>query len=133
MSGVSDPIADLLTRLRNATSAKLRYVDIGTSKVKIAIVEILKQQGYIENYLVKKDGSRGKMRIFIKYGVKRSSVMQGLKRVSRPGLRRYVGSQELPKVLGGMGIAIISTSQGLMACSEARKRKIGGELLCYIW
>lgn len=133
MSGVSDPIADLLTRLRNATSAKLRYVDIGTSKVKIAIVEILKQQGYIENYLVKKDGSRGKMRIFIKYGVKRSSVMQGLKRVSRPGLRRYVGYQELPRVLGGMGIAIVSTSRGVMACSEARKHKIGGELLCYIW
>ena len=133
MSGVNDPIADLLTRLRNAASAKLRYVDIGTSNIKIAVVEILKQQGYIDNYLVKKDGCKGKMRIFIKYGTLRQPVMQGLKRVSRPGLRKYVGYKELPRVLGGMGIAIVSTPKGLMACSDARKLKIGGELLCYIW
>jgi small subunit ribosomal protein S8 len=133
MSGVSDPIADLLTRLRNAISAKLRYIDVGTSKMKIAIVEILKQQGYVDNYLIKQDGSRGTMRVFIRYGAQRTAVIQGLKRVSRPGLRRYVAHTELPKVLGGIGIAIISTSHGVMSCYEARKRKIGGELLCYIW
>lgn len=133
MSAVSDPIADLLTRLRNAAQAKLRYVDIGFSGIKEAIVKILKEQGYVDNYLVKREGSKGKIRVFIKYGEHRRPVMQGLKRASRPGLRKYVGYKALPRVLGGMGIAIVSTSHGVMVCSEARQRKVGGELLCYVW
>ncbi len=133
MSGVSDPIADLLTRLRNAAKAKLRYVDVSTSKIKIAIVEILKEQGYIENFLVKMDETRGKMRIFLKYGARRESIIQGLKRASKPGLRRYVSYQDIPLVLGGMGVAILSTSKGVIAGKQAYREKTGGELLCYVW
>jgi small subunit ribosomal protein S8 len=133
MSSVTDPIADLLTRIRNGVQAKLRYVDVGFSKLKLAIVEILKQQGFIEHFLVKKDGTSGKMRIFLRYGVSRKPVIQGLKRVSRPGRRRFVGHQDVPLVLGGMGLAIISTSQGVINGFDAHKRKVGGEVLCYVW
>ena len=133
MSGISDPIADLLTRIRNGISSQLRYVDVDTSNLKVSIVKILKEQGYISNFLVKQDGCIGKMRIFLKYGNGRNPVIQGLKRISKPGLRCYIRHNRIPKVLGGMGIAILSTSQGILAGHDARRKKVGGELLCYVW
>lgn len=129
-----DPIADFLTRIRNATKAEHRYVDVSWSKVKQNIAEILKSQGFVENYLVQRDeNQRGTMRVFLKYAEGRKPVIQGLKRVSTPGSRKYVGHDDIPRFYGGMGLSIISTSQGVMAGMEARKRKIGGELLCLIW
>ena len=129
----SDPIADLLTRIRNASGAQHRYVDIGWSKLKQNIAEILKQQGFIENYLVKQENNRGTMRIFLKYTEGRQPVIQGIKRVSKPGLRKYVKFDEIPTFFGGLGVPVLSTSQGVIAGYEARKRKIGGELLCLVW
>ena len=133
---MNDPIADFLTRIRNATRAQHRYVECDWSKMKVNMAEILKSQGFIETYLVKFDTDnkqRGTIRMFLKYSDQRRSVIQGLKRVSRPGLRRYVGHDELPRFYGGMGVSILSTSQGVMASTEASKRKIGGELLCMVW
>ncbi len=131
---VSDPLADFLTRIRNAIKAQHRYVDITWSKMKQALAEILKQRGFVENYLVKMDeGPRGTIRLFLKYSNGRRSVIHGLKRVSRPGLRRYVGHQEIPSFYGSMGLSIVSTSQGVMPGSEAKERGIGGELLCLVW
>jgi small subunit ribosomal protein S8 len=131
---VSDPIADFLTRIRNAIKAEHRYVDVGWSKMKQNIAEILKSQGYIENYLVKHDSKqRGTIRLFLKYIDGRQPVIQGLKRVSKPGLRRYVRHQDIPCFYGGLGLSIISTSQGIMAGGEASKLNIGGELLCLVW
>ncbi len=128
---LSDPIADLLTRIRNATLAKSRFVDFPFSREKMNIVKILKQQGFVENFLV--DEKEGRARIFLKYSQGRTPVIQGLKRVSSPGLRRYVGCQAIPKILGGLGIAILSTSKGIMDGQKARELKIGGELLCLVW
>lgn len=131
---VSDPIADFLTRLRNAAKARHRYVDVSWSKIKQNIAEALKEQGFIESYLVRLDTpQRGVMRMFLKYTDRRLPVIQGIKRVSRPGLRRYVGSQEIPYFYGGMGVSILSTSQGVISGNEATKRNIGGELLCMVW
>jgi len=131
---VNDPIADFLTRIRNATKAQHRFVDVDWSKIKEHLAEILKNQGFIENYLVKHvDDCRGTIRMFLKYSESRDPVIQGLKRVSTPGLRRYVGHQEIPRFYGNMGVSIVSTSQGVMAGQEARKRGIGGELLCLVW
>jgi small subunit ribosomal protein S8 len=131
---VSDPIADFLTRIRNAIKAEHRYVDVDWSKLKQNIAEILKNQGFIENYLVKHDSKhRGTMRIFLKYVEGRIPVIQGLKRMSKPGLRKYVGYQDIPKFYGGLGVSILSTSQGIMAGRDASKRNIGGELLCLVW
>jgi len=131
---LSDPVADFLTRIRNGSTAKLRYVDIGWSKLKENIASILKQYGFIENFLVKvEDNKRGTIRVFLKYSNSRSSVIQGLKRVSRPGLRKYVKHNDIPMFYGGLGLAIVSTSQGVMAGSEATEKKIGGELLCMVW
>jgi small subunit ribosomal protein S8 len=131
---ISDPIADFLTRIRNSIKAQHRYVDIGWSKLKQNLAEILKNQGFIENYLVKQDNkNRGTIRIFLKYAEGRQPVIQGLKRVSKPGLRRYIGHEDIPRFYGGLGLSIVSTSQGVMAGTEARNRKIGGELLCLIW
>lgn len=131
---VSDPIADFLTRIRNAIKAEHRYVDVRWSKLKQNIAEILKSQGFIESYLVKQDNKqRGTMRIFLKYVDGRQPVIQGIKRVSKPGLRHYVGHEDIPSFYGGMGLSIISTSQGVMAGLDARKRQIGGELLCLVW
>lgn len=131
---VSDPIADFLTRIRNAASAQHRYVDIPWSRLKQNLSEILKSQGFIENFLVKLDDPRrGTIRLFLKYTHTRLPVIQGLKRVSKPGLRKYVGYEDIPNFFGGMGVSIVSTSQGVMAGREASKRKIGGELLCLIW
>lgn len=132
---VSDPVADFLTRIRNAIKAQHRYVDVNWSKMKQTLAEILKNQGFIENYLVKVDnnGQRGIIRLFLKYTSGRRPVIQGLKRVSKPGLRKYVGHQDIPRFYGNMGLSIISTSQGVMPGAEASQRKIGGELLCLIW
>ena len=131
---MNDPIADFLTRIRNACKAQHRYIDVDWSKVKEYIAEILKQQGFIENFLIKKDtSSRGTIRVFLKYSAMRTPVIQGLKRVSKPGLRKYVKYDEIPTFFGGMGLSILSTSQGVIAGMEARKRKIGGELICMVW
>lgn len=131
---VSDPIADFLTRIRNAIKAQHRYVDVSWSKLRQNIAEILMSQGFIENYLVKHETKqRGTIRLFLKYSDGRKPVIQGIKRVSKPGLRRYVGHQDIPKFYGGLGLSILSTSQGVMAGLDASKRNIGGELLCLVW
>lgn len=131
---VSDPVADFLTRIRNASRAQHRYVDVDWSKIKQSIADILKNNGLIENYLVKVDkNKRGTLRIFLKYKEGRRAVIRGLKRVSKPGLRKYVGYKDIPHYYGGYGMSIVSTSQGVLAGDEAEKRKIGGELLCLIW
>jgi len=131
---ISDPIADFLTKIRNALSAEHRFVDVSWSKLKQSIVEILKSQGFIESFLVKHDNKqRGTMRIFLKYASKRQPVIQGIRRVSKPGLRRYVKHDEIPKFYAGMGVPIISTSHGVLPGSDAIKQKVGGEILCLVW
>jgi len=132
---VNDPIADFLTRIRNSLKAQHRYVDMDWSKMRQTLAEILKNQGFIENFLVKiEDGhNRGTIRLFLKYTSGRKPVIQGLKRISKPGLRRYVGQDGIPRFYGNMGLSIVSTSQGVMAGEEANKRGIGGELLCLVW
>lgn len=131
---INDPIADFLTRIRNATKAQHRYVDMDWSKIRQHLAEILKNQGFIENFLVKVDeGQRGTIRMFLKYTEGRRPVIQGLKRVSKPGLRKYVGHSDIPRFYGKTGLSIVSTSQGVMAGDEASKRGIGGELLCLVW
>ena len=130
---VSDPVADFLTRIRNAVKAQHRYVEIPWSKLKQNIAEILKQQGFIESYLVNVENGRGVIRLFLKYTEGRQSVIQGLQRVSKPGLRKYVKHDDIPRFYGGLGVPVLSTSQGVIAGYDARKRKIGGELLCLVW
>ena len=130
----SDPIADMLTRIRNANTAKHDTVDVPASKMKIAIADILLNEGYIAKYDIVEDGSFKTIRITLKYGVdKNEKVISGLKRISKPGLRVYANSEELPRVLGGLGTAIISTNQGVITDKEARKLGVGGEVLCFIW
>jgi len=129
---LSDPIADFLTRIRNALKAEHRYVDVNWSKLKQSIAEILKDMGFIENFIVKHEKSMGKMRLFLKYN-NRTPVIQGLKKISRPGLRKYVNCKEIPHFYGNLGVSIISTSHGVLTGSEATKKKVGGELLCMVW
>ena len=130
---ITDPIADLLTRIRNANASKHESVDVPASNMKKAIVEILKNEGYIKEYQVIEDGKQGVIRITLKYGPKNEKVISGLKRVSKPGLRFYAGADELPRVLKGLGIAIVSTSKGIMTDKEARKAHVGGEVLAFVW
>jgi len=130
---ITDPIADMLTRIRNASAAKHDTVDIPASKMKKAIAQILTDEGYIKNYQLIDDGTQGIIRVTLKYGRSKSQVITGLKRVSKPGLRVYAGSQELPRVLRGLGIAIISTSKGVMTDKKARSQNVGGEVLAFIW
>ena len=130
---ITDPIADLLTRIRNANTAKHKTVDVPASNMKKAIVEILNNEGYIKGYQVIEDGKQGVIRIALKYGPKNEKVISGLKRVSKPGLRYYASADELPRVLKGLGIAIISTSKGIMTDKEARAQHIGGEVLAFVW
>lgn len=131
---VSDPLADFLTRIRNSTRAQHRYVDVSWSKLKQTLADILKEQGFIENYLVKVDEcQRGTIRLFLKYTSGRRPVIQGLKRISKPGLRKYVGHQDIPRFYGNMGLSIVSTSRGVMPGKEASEKGIGGELLCLVW
>ncbi len=131
---MSDPIADMLTRIRNANTAKHDTVDVPASKMKLAIAEILFNEGYIKKYDVVEDGNFKTIRITLKYGQdKNEKIITGLKRISKPGLRVYAGKDELPKVLGGLGIAIISTNQGVITDKEARKLNVGGEVLAFVW
>ncbi|NGX57557.1 MAG: 30S ribosomal protein S8 [Chlamydiae bacterium] len=130
---LSDPVADFLTRIRNAINAQHRYVDIPLSKLKQNIAEILKEKGFIENYIVKSDKSGGTIRIFLKYLRNRASVIRGLKRASKPGLRKYVNYKDIPMFFGGLGLTILSTSKGVMAGVDAAKNNVGGELLCLVW
>ncbi len=131
---MSDPIADMLTRIRNANTAKHDTVDIPASKMKIAIADILLNEGYIRKYDIVEDGSFKTIRITLKYGAdKNEKIITGLKRISKPGLRVYANKDELPKVLGGLGVAIISTNNGVITDKEARKLNVGGEVLAFIW
>ena len=131
---MSDPIADMLTRIRNANTAKHDTVDIPASKMKIAIADILVNEGYIAKYDIVEDGAFKTIRVTLKYGVdKNDKVITGLKRISKPGLRVYASKDELPKVLGGLGTAIISTNKGVLTDKEARKENVGGEVLAFIW
>jgi small subunit ribosomal protein S8 len=132
MSTVTDPIADFLARIRNGTRAQKQEVLIPYSKIKAEIARIFKEEGYISDYSVDTSGAHPRIKVVNKL-VDRSSAIAGLKRVSRPGLRRYVGADEIPRVLGGMGLAILSTSRGILSGREARKQKVGGELLAYVW
>ena len=132
MSTVTDPIADFLARVRNGARAQQPEVLIPYSKIKAEIARILKEEGYITDYSVDTNAAHPRIKVINKL-VDRSSAIAGLRRLSRPGLRRYVGADEIPRVLGGMGIAILSTSRGILSGREARKQKIGGELLAYVW
>ena len=130
----SDPIADMLTRIRNANTAKHDTVDIPASKIKVAIAGILLDEGYITKYDIIEDGNFKTIRITLKYGEdKNEKIITGLKRISKPGLRVYAGKDELPRVLGGLGIAILSTNQGIITDKEARKLQVGGEVLAFVW
>lgn len=129
---ITDTIADLLTRIRNASAAKHESVDIPASNMKKAIANILLEEGYVREVEIIDDNKQGIIRITLKY-LEKKSVISGLKRISKPGLRVYAGKEELPKVLGGLGIALISTSKGVMTDKEARKQGIGGEVLAYVW
>ncbi len=132
MSNVTDPIADFLTRLRNSRSARLETLQVPYSKMKVEMTRILKAEGYIAAYEVETGGQVPQIRITNKF-VNRTPAITGIKRVSRPGLRRYVGAQDVPRVLNGMGIAILSTSSGILTDRDARKQNVGGELLAYVW
>lgn len=130
---ITDPIADMLTRIRNAGTAKHETVDVPASKMKKAIVEILLNEGYIKSYQLVDDGTQGIIRITLKYLAGKEKAIQGLKRVSKPGLRMYAGAEELPRVQKGLGIAIISTSKGVMTAKQARAEHVGGEVLAFVW
>ena len=131
---MSDPIADMLTRIRNANTAKHDTVDIPSSKMKNAIAEILYKEGYIAKYDIIEDGSFNTIRVTLKYGAdKNEKIITGLKRISKPGLRVYAGKNEIPKVLGGLGIAILSTNRGIITDKEARQLQVGGEVLAFVW
>jgi small subunit ribosomal protein S8 len=129
----TDPIADLLTRIRNGSRARHSRVDMPSSKLKIEVARILKEEGYVVNFKVVEEKGKKTLRVFLRYTAERRSVITDLKRVSRPGSRRYVGKSEIRQVVGGMGIAIVSTPRGLMTGQAARKEGVGGELLCEVW
>ena len=128
---MTDPISDMLTRIRNAQQALLKSVEIPHSKIKVAIAQILKKEGYVVDVAVE-GATKKKIKVALKYAGKKGAI-EGLRRVSTPGLRRYVGATEIPRVLGGLGISVVSTSQGIMSGTDARKNKLGGELLCFVW
>ncbi len=130
---MTDPIADMLTRIRNANIVYRDVVDIPSSRMKRALAEILKEEGYIRDYEWMEDGKQGVLRLSLKYGNNRERVISGLKRISRPGLRVYAGHDQLPRVLGGLGMAVLSTSRGIMTEKRARQEHVGGEVLCYVW
>ena len=130
---ITDPIADMLTRIRNANSAKHDTVDVPASNMKKSIAQILLDEGYIKNFQLIDDGTQGVIRITLKYGAGKEKVISGLRRVSKPGLRVYAGAEELPRVLHGLGVAIVSTSKGVMTDKKAREAHVGGEVLAFIW
>ena len=129
----SDPVADLLTRIRNGSRAEHEKVDIPSSKLKVRIAEILKDEGFIKNYRVLDDPRQGTLRVYLKYGPANEKVISGLVRVSKPGRRVYVTHDKVPNILAGMGVAIVSTSRGVCTDRDARKQKVGGEVLAYVW
>lgn len=130
---MTDPIADMLTRIRNANSVYHDKVEIPASKIKQAVVQILKDEGFVKDYDMIQDGKQGMLRVSLKYGPNREKVITGIKRISKPGLRVYAKKEQLPRVLGGLGIAIISTSKGIMSDKSARKEGLGGEVIAYVW
>ena len=130
---ITDSVADMLTRIRNANSAKHDTVDVPASNMKKAIAQILVDEGYIKDYTVKEDGKQGVITITLKYGPNKSQVITGLRRVSKPGLRIYTSCEDMPQVMKGLGIAILSTSKGIMTDKDARKANVGGEVLAFIW
>jgi small subunit ribosomal protein S8 len=133
MMAVSDPIADMLTRIRNGAKARFNSVDVPGSKLKTEIAKILKDEGFIKNFKFLKDGKQGILRVYLKYGPGQSEVIYGLKRISKPGRRVYVKSDEIKPVYNGMGISILSTSRGIMTDKKAQKENVGGEILCNVW
>jgi len=130
---ISDPIADMLTRIRNANQKMKGKVDIPASKLKEKIVKVLKEEGFIANYKFISDRKQGILRVYLKYTPEQERVIKGLRRISRPGRRFYCGSDKLPRVYRGLGVAIISTSQGVMTAKKCRETKLGGEVICYVW
>lgn len=130
---MTDPIADMLTRIRNALQARKEEVEIPSSKIKVRIAEILKEEGYIKGFRVIPDNKQGVLKVFLKYDEYGEPVISGLQRVSKPGRRVYVSKEKIPRVMGGLGIAILTTSRGLMTDREARKAGVGGEVICYVW
>jgi small subunit ribosomal protein S8 len=130
---MTDPLADMMTRIRNASTARHERVDMPGSKLKLEIARILKDEGYIKNFKFIKDNRQGIIQIFLKYDENRRPVIEGIKRMSKPGRRLYSGSEDIPRILGGLGIAIVSTSRGVMTDSQARALTVGGEVLCAVW
>jgi small subunit ribosomal protein S8 len=130
---ITDPIADMLTRIRNALLARHDFTEVPASKLKVALAEVLKREGYIRGFELKSEGPRRTIRISLAYTDEREPVITGLQRVSKPGLRVYAGRREVPRVYGGLGVAIVSTPQGVMTGKEARRKNVGGEVLCYVW
>ena len=130
---MSDVIADMLTRIRNANNAKHDTVDIPASNMKKAIADILVEEGYIKNVQIIEDNKQGVIRVTLKYGPNKTKILQGLRRVSKPGLRIYANSKDMPRVMNGLGVAIVSTSKGIMTDKQARALNIGGEVLCFVW
>ena len=130
---ITDPIADMLTRVRNAIQARHEFALVPASQLKLAIARILKDEGYIRDFEVLRDGPRRNIRVWLRYNDQKKSVLTGLKRVSKPGKRVYAKTEEMPRVLGGLGVAVVSTPQGVMTAQQAKRRHIGGEVLCYIW
>ena len=129
----TDPIADLLTRIRNASRAEHEKVDIPSSKLKVRVAEVLKDEGFIKNFRVLDDTKQGTLRVYLKYGPSNEKVISGLVRVSTPGRRVYVTHDKIPSILGGMGVAVVSTSRGVLTDRDARKERVGGEVLAYVW
>ncbi len=130
---LTDPIADMLTRIRNANMAEKKTVQMPHSKMKSELARLLKSEGFIKDYTMENKEGKSVLNLFLKYTVEREPIIQGLRRISKPSCRKYVASGEVPRVLGGIGVAILSTSSGVMTDNEARKQKVGGEVLCYVW
>ena len=130
---MTDPIADMLTRIRNASSVKHESVDIPRSRLKEELARILKDEGFIREYKVLENDKQGTIRVYLKYDSNKGQIIKGIKRISKPGLRVYTNKDEVPRVLGGLGVAILSTSQGIMTDRAARKEGVGGEVICYVW
>ncbi len=132
MSVISDPVADMLTRIRNANKMRHKFLSVPASKLKLEITRILKDEGFIREYKYKEDNKQGQLTIYLKY-INKEKTINNLKRISKPGLRVYVNKDEIPEVLGGLGVAILSTSKGVMTGKEAFQRHLGGEVICYVW
>ena len=131
--GMTDPIADMLTRIRNGSKAGKKWVDVPASKLKKEVARILAEEHYIERFKYLEDSKQGELRLYLRYGKDEAPIIKGIKRVSKPGLRKYSRADELPRVLNGLGVAIVTTSSGVMTDRDARRKGVGGEIICYIW